>query len=84
MPDTYNYQGWIHSDSFIKRSIAIFLYSTFGSFLIYFLVFGTIAIIGLLGLTFWGILMGTEMGISAFLNWLSTSSRHFISYTGVR
>ncbi len=30
MKETYNYKGWLISDSFIKRTLAVFAYFTIG------------------------------------------------------
>jgi hypothetical protein len=54
--DTHSYKGWLNSDSFIKRSLAIFGYNTVGSFIVlipfYILIFAlVIAIIGFSGVT---------------------------------
>ena len=32
--DTYSYKGWIVSDSFIKRTIAVFLYYSIGALVV--------------------------------------------------
>lgn len=32
--ETYSYKGWMNSDSRVKRSVAVYLYSLFGSFLV--------------------------------------------------
>lgn len=47
--DRHRYRGWLNSDSFIKRSVAVFGYSLVG----YFVVAATaIVIFGLLALLF--------------------------------
>jgi hypothetical protein len=34
-PDTHSYKGWLNSDSFWKRSLAVLGYNTVGKLLIY-------------------------------------------------
>ncbi len=33
--DTHSYKGWLNSDSFIKRALAVIGYSTVGTLIIY-------------------------------------------------
>jgi hypothetical protein len=54
--ETYSYKGWLNSDSFWKRSLAVVGYSFVGTFIIY----GLIALATLLGVftvAFWGALL---------------------------
>lgn len=37
--DTYKYKGWLNSDCFIKRALAVFWYSTAGYFILFFIFF---------------------------------------------
>lgn len=50
--ENYNYQGWLISDSFIKRSLAVVGYYTTGSILISIII---IAAILTLSFVFWTI-----------------------------
>ncbi|MBI4019320.1 MAG: hypothetical protein HY364_03625 [Candidatus Aenigmarchaeota archaeon] len=42
--DAHSYKGWLNSDSFIKRALAVFAYNLAGSLIIY----GVIIVIALL------------------------------------
>jgi len=54
--ETYSYKGWLNSDSFWKRALAVVGYSFVGTFIIY----GVLIILILLGtftVAFWGALL---------------------------
>jgi len=50
--DTYSYQGWLNSDSFLKRTLAITGYSIVGTLLIYVAILVVILLIALISMAF--------------------------------
>ena len=46
--DTYSYKGWLNSDSFFKRMLAIMGYSMVGGMLIYAAMFALLLVIFLI------------------------------------
>jgi len=53
--ETYSYKGWLVSDSFVKRVVAVTLYQIFGSFIISFALFFVVAIPLIVGVSLFGI-----------------------------
>lgn len=47
--DTYSYEGWLNSDNFLKRALAVVGYSAVGSLFVYAVIFGVILLVGILG-----------------------------------
>lgn len=42
--DTYNYKGWLNSDSFLKRAFAVFGYNLISILIIWGIIFGLVLI----------------------------------------
>jgi hypothetical protein len=51
--DTHSYKGWLNSDSFIKRSLAVAGYSIVGTLILYipFAIFGILAAVAFIGIS---------------------------------
>ena len=45
--DKYRYKGWLNSDNFLKRCLAVVGYGTVGSLIIYGILFGIMMIFGI-------------------------------------
>lgn len=77
--DSHSYRGWINSDSFIKRSLAITFYSTIGTYVLVLMVYIAAAVLGLLGLSVWGALEFTKVGFAKSTEWISNLPRQIPS-----